>query len=164
MNIKVIPDRTLNEQHRKFNVFEPSDEKEQMLTLDFHYHDGKVVGLEILTNPLFSKTARYKYIANETAVFNLIKTALNQLSRSQRFLAPSATEYVSWVKKKMWKDGHMTADHCYYVREQRRKGMTRMLAVHDESYAIRDLCVQLRTEGTVYLTVTDLLKGENNAN
>lgn len=163
MNLKVVADAVLSDRHRKFDVFEPSNEKEQMLTLDFHYHDGKVTGLEILINPLFSKTVRYKYIATETAVFNLVKTALNQLSRCQRFLAPSASEYVSWIKKKMWKDGHMTADSNYYVREQFRKGMTRQLAIHDGQYAIRDLCSELRTEGTVYLTVTDLLEGEINA-
>lgn len=164
MNITVTPIASVGVERREFAVYEPSDTKNRMLTLSFLYHADKPVGLEISCDSKFSKTARYKYIATETAIFNLIKTALNQLSRRERFLATAPSHYASWVKKKMWKDGHLTADHCYYVREQRHKGMTRMLAVHDESYAIRDLCVQLRTEGTVYLTVTDLLKGENNAN
>lgn len=164
MNITVTPTAETVSGRKEFAVFESSDSENRMLTLSFQYHADKLTGLEISCGSKFSKTARYKYIATETAIFNLVKVALNQLSRRERFLATSPADYVSWVKKKMWKDGHLTADSNYYVKEQFRKGMTRQLAIYDDQYAIRDLCVQLRTEGSVYLTVTNLLEGELNAN
>lgn len=60
-----------------------------------------------------------------------------------------------WIKKRMWKDGHMVSDHCQYLRE-RKPHSAGQLAVWDSSYAVRDIAEDFRECGEVVLSVANL--------
>lgn len=105
-----------------------------------------------------STTAHYRATQTESAIFLLVKQVMNKLNL-MGVLPPNGQGNIRWIKKKMWKDGHITDNSRYYVREQRKgNGNQRMLAIHDPDYAIRSLSDSLRTEGSVRLTITDLSK------
>lgn len=60
-----------------------------------------------------------------------------------------------FIKKLMWKDGHLVADTCHYIRE--RKGTPKwLMAIWDDQYAIRSLCDEWNKNGQIKLRVENL--------
>ncbi len=103
-----------------------------------------------------SSTMHYKLTQSESAIFLLVKQVMNRLALTGAFPA-NGQHNVRWIKKKMSRDGHLTNDSCYYVREQQKgKSEHRMLAIYDPDYAIRSLPQALRVEGKVALKVENL--------
>jgi hypothetical protein len=53
-----------------------------------------------------------------------------------------------WIKKPMWRDGHLTDEHQYYL-------ITRVgdIAIYDPDYRIRNLLTEYNKEGTITLAV-----------
>lgn len=52
------------------------------------------------------------------------------------------------IKKRMWKDGHLTDDSLFYTREP---GKRPTWCIHDPDYALRDLAEDFNREGKVTL-------------
>lgn len=144
---------------RSFGIFSDTKETVRLFTFVFHYSNFHILtphSLEIIGNPACAKTKKYKHVQSESALFALIKAAMNHLTRVQNYLQPDHS-YPSWIKKKMVKDGHLTDESRFYVREKSdyRKNR-RMLNIRDDNYAIRNAHVELRTVGSVTLAISDL--------
>jgi len=84
--------------------------------------------------------------AGESALLYAVKQALN----SQGY---------DFVKKRMWRDGHMVDDMQQYLRERDVRGQ-RCLAIYNRSFAVEGANDILNREGVVRLTVTDIGTGE----
>ncbi len=82
------------------------------------------------------------HAAGESALLYAIKTQLN--SRGYDF-----------IKKRMWKDGHMVDEYQQYLRE-RKATNGRMLAIYSGFFAIEDANTRLNRNGKVELVVTDI--------
>lgn len=54
------------------------------------------------------------------------------------------------IKKRMWKDGHMVADTCQYIRSRNVKDPDGFM-LWDDQYAVRDLAQDYRKNGIVTL-------------
>lgn len=54
------------------------------------------------------------------------------------------------IKKRMWKDGHMVADYCQYIRSRDWKNKSGFM-LWDDQYAIRNLARDFRKDGKVSL-------------
>lgn len=54
------------------------------------------------------------------------------------------------IKKRMWKDGHMVADACQYIRSRNMKDPNAFMC-WDDQYAVRDLAQDYRENGIVML-------------
>lgn len=53
-----------------------------------------------------------------------------------------------WIKKPMWRDGHMVSMCQYYLRTR-----TGDMAIYDPDYAIRSLLTEYNKEGKITLVV-----------
>ena len=61
----------------------------------------------------------------ESALLNRLKVALNNLG-------------YDFIKKRMYKDGHLVDDSQHYLRARNKRGSNGILYIFDGSYAIRD--------------------------
>jgi len=61
-----------------------------------------------------------------------------------------------FVKKRMWKDGHMVDDEQQYLRERNPNINKRCLAIWNGSWAIAGAEEQFNREGFTTFNVTDL--------
>lgn len=59
-----------------------------------------------------------------------------------------------FIKKRMWRDGHMVDDMQQYLRERNTKG--KCLAIYNGSFAIEGANDILNRDGIVRLTVSDI--------
>lgn len=82
--------------------------------------------------------------AGESRLLYHVKLALN----SQGY---------DFVKKRMWKDGHMVADLQQYLRERNQR-RARVLAIYNGSWQIEGADEIYNHAGSVTLTVEDLAK------
>ena len=60
------------------------------------------------------------------------------------------------IKKRMWKDGHMVADTCQYIRARKLKNNAQAFALWDDQYAVRDVAEDFRRLGKVTLRLEHL--------
>lgn len=62
------------------------------------------------------------------------------------------------IKKHMWRDGHMVADHCQYLRTRKPTGIpSKDIYVYDGDYMLRNIAEDFNTEGkVVYSVFTDV--------
>jgi len=63
-----------------------------------------------------------------------------------------------FIKKRMWKDGHMMDDIQQYLRERRRQKDGRQLAIYNGYWAIRGIEEDFNKEGETVLVVYDIGK------
>ena len=61
-----------------------------------------------------------------------------------------------FVKRRMWKDGHLVSELQQYLRERVVKRGARCLAIFNPMWAIEGADDTLRREGRVTLTVRDI--------
>lgn len=98
---------------------------------------------------------------NESALFYAVKNALNELCKAGEF-----GEHPRFIKRLMWKDGHMTSDFRYYIRtagkpKKAEKGYKPYYGICDDNYQIADCAEVFRQTGNVYLTCYDLMADED---
>lgn len=61
-----------------------------------------------------------------------------------------------FIKKRMWKDGHMVAEEQLYLRERDTRPGRRTLAIWNPGWAIRGAEADFNTRGYVTLEVMDI--------
>ena len=60
------------------------------------------------------------------------------------------------IKKHMWRDGHMVADHCQYLRTRKPTGNpSKDIYVWDGNYMVRNAADDFNTEGQVTYNFMD---------
>ena len=84
--------------------------------------------------------------AGESALLYAVKLALND-------------QGYDFVKKRMYRDGHMVDDIQQYLRERDVRGQ-RCLAIYNGSFAVEGANDVLNREGVVRLIVTDIGMGD----
>lgn len=57
------------------------------------------------------------------------------------------------IKKRMWRDGHLTDDRRQYLRVRSPASKTPHIAIMDDSHAIRSLATDLMKNGEATLTI-----------
>ena len=87
---------------------------------------------------------RYYGTRNAAGESNLLWAIKNELN-AQGF---------DFIKKRMWKDGHMVDDMQQYLRERDTKG--KCLAIYNERFAIEGINDVLNREGVVTLVVANV--------
>lgn len=61
-----------------------------------------------------------------------------------------------FIKKRMWKDGHLVDSDQLYLRERKSKNK-RMLAIYSQYHAIRSAAQDFNEDGVVTLSVVNLM-------
>lgn len=62
---------------------------------------------------------------------------------------------IDWIKKRMWRDGHMVDEHQQYIRERRERDGHQWAIYHD-SYALRDAGQEFDRDGETTLRYINL--------
>jgi len=86
--------------------------------------------------------------AGESRLLYHIKQALNR-------------QGYDFVKKRMWKDGHMMDDIQQYLRERKPQKDGRQLCIYNGNWAHRGIEEDFNNEGETVLVVYDIGKYEN---
>ena len=102
---------------------------------------------------------------DDSHFFFLLRQRLNHnplgLANGQGF----QTGRERWIKREMWRDGHLVSEGAYYLRERRERLVTEgaesgiareRLAFHDPHYAIRSAAAAFNAGEPVHLDVADL--------
>jgi len=61
-----------------------------------------------------------------------------------------------FIKKRMWKDGHLVDDHQQYIRSGRKPGSLTCLAIWNSHWAIEGANETFNRTGTVSLSFDDI--------
>lgn len=75
-------------------------------------------------------------IKNESHLLHRVKLTLAKMGHD------------NLIKKKMWKDGHLTADTQHYLRSRKANGFA-AFCIYDDQYQIRDAAEDYRRHGVV---------------
>jgi len=99
-----------------------------------------------------------KYRPNtESQILYDLKKALNILVTEQYQLFGFNEPLAPFIKKRMWKDGHMVSDHCQYLRTSGKpKKNIPFWGVYDSYYALSFTTERLKTYGQVVFDVVEL--------
>jgi len=66
-----------------------------------------------------------------------------------------------FIKKRMWKDGHMMDDRQQYLRERRAQKDGRQLCIYNGCWAIQGIEENFNNNGETFLVVYDIGKHES---
>lgn len=97
---------------------------------------------------LYIKRSRSKKVYSDSQLFYDIKKILNSV-------VMITSKYGVFIKKLMYKDGHMVADTQYYIRSQKPTSPEKTyIMIHDPSYAIRSLYEDYNKNEFITLDIT----------
>lgn len=128
-----------------------------VLSFNYRKDDEAIKTLNLFSVTVKLTEKKYKP-ANESLLLHHLKLAMNVLLAEQHMVF-GVTEAVipPFIKKLMWKDGHLVDDTCHYLRTSGKpKKDLPYYGIWDANYAIRLSTEKLKESGEVSFTVGNL--------
>ena len=93
----------------------------------------------------------------ESAFLYNVKLRLNRPD-CKIFPLDSKNRPIVWIKKRMWKDGHMVDEMQQYLRERKPSTDGRLLCMYNYHWAISGLDEDLKGSGAIVIPVVNIGK------